>query len=837
MKKIIFLCFLLIGLASVAQYNPDAPWMQSLQSKNGNATMKEMKDAFDQYWLHHDRSIKGSGYKPFMRWVNNQESQLHDDGTVLESNELLAIYNQKKQGQTNRSVATTSNWQPVFGTLPYINSGSWSSGQGRIQAVTVDPNNASIIYAGTPAGGVWKSTNAGTSFVQLFDEFPQIGVSGIAVDPNNSNIVYIVTGDRDHSDTTFIGVYKSINGGATWTTTGTISGGSRASDIYVNPLDSNMVWVATSNGLYKSVNAGTSWIRTLTGNIKDIKIKPTDPTVVYAVSSSVFYRSTDSGATFTAITAGLPASSGRLVIDVTPADPNYVYILSAGIYPDYDYQGIYKSTDSGLNFTVTGNTTDILESNQAWYDLALAVSTTNAEEIYTGCLNVWKSTNGGTSFTKMNNWSSPSAVSYTHADIHILRFFGTKLYCGSDGGIYVSSNGGTNFTDLTKTIQNGIIYKLAVAKQTSSKMMTGHQDNGGHAFNANQWKNYYGADGMDVAISPLNENLSYGFIQYGGSLYKSTNAGTSSGVSIADAPTAETGTNDDGGCWVTPLEINSLGELFAGYSRLYKSTGGAWVQQSVSTIGTGNLILIAIDPSNDNIMYVSNENRSELYKSTDKGINFTLVYTAPTTISNICIHSTDSNIIYLLTAGTSGQALKSIDGGTTFSNIATGLPSIGKFCIKHQAGNANNPLFIGTNLGVYYKDDTTASWTAFDTNLPNVKVTDLEINYVDNNITASTFGRGVWQSPLPTPLGTKEFQLQNIGIYPNPSSGIFSIQLGQIIPKNIEIFDLTGKTIYAKNEFDKNKEIVLNLSSISNGIYFIKIATDTQSLVKKIIKN
>ena len=435
----------------------------------------------------------------------------------------------------------------------------------------------------------------------------------------------------------------------------------------------------------------------------------------------------------------------------------------------------------------------------------------------------------------MNNWSSPSAVAYTHADIHILRFFGTKLFCGSDGGIYVSSNGGTNFTDLTKTIQNGIIYKLAVAKQTSSKMMTGHQDNGGHAFNANQWKNYYGADGMDVAISPLNQNLSYGFIQYGGSLYKSTNAGTSSGGFVAGAPLDETGTDDDGGNWVTPLEINSLGELFAGYSMLYKLTGGAWVQQSISTIGTGDIDLITIDPSNNNNMYVANG--SQLYKSTDKGINFTFVYTAPTTISNICVHSSNSNIVYLLTAGTSGQALKSIDGGTTFSNIAAGLPSIGKFCIKHQAGNANNPLFIGTNLGVYYKDDTTATWTAFDTNLPNVKVTDLEINYVDNNITASTFGRGVWQSPLPTILGTEEFNLQNIGIYPNPSNGIFSVQLGEVIPRKIEIIDLTGKTIYTKNEFDNNKEIVLNLSSISNGIYFIKIATETQSLVKKIIKN
>ncbi len=829
MKKIIYLFILLTSIVSLAQYNPDAPWMQNLQSKKGNATMKEMKEAFDAYWLNHDRNSKGSGYKPFMRWVNNQENQLHDDGTIMTNEELLQIYYTKKESQSNKGVAATSNWQPVFGTLPYINSGSWSSGQGRVGAVAVDPNNASIIYIGTPAGGVWKSTNGGTNFIPLFDEFPQIGVSGIAVDSNNSNIIYIVTGDRDHSDTTFVGVFKSINGGSTWNTTGSISGVSTASDIYINPSDSNVIWVATSAGIYKSVNAGTSWTRTLTGNIKDIKIKPTDPTVVYAVSSNTFYRSSDSGSTFTTISSGLPVSSGRLVIDVTPANPNYVYVLSATT--GYAYQGLYKSSDSGLNFTVTANTTNVLENTQAWYDLSLAVSTTNADEVYTGCLNVWKSINGGTSFTKMNNWSSPTAASYTHADIHILRFFGTKLYCGSDGGIYVSSNGAINFTDLTKTIQNGIIYKLAVAKQTSSKMMTGHQDNGGHAFNGNQWKNYYGADGMDVAISPLDENLSYGFIQYGGTLYKSTNAGSSSGGSVASAPSAETGTNDSGGNWVTPLEINSLGELFAGYSKLYKLTGNAWVQQSGSTIGTGDIDFITIDPSNYNIMYVANG--SQLYKSNDKGINFTLVYTAPTNISYVCAHSSNSSIIYLLTSGSSGQALKSIDGGSTFSNIATGLPSIGKFCIKHQALNANNPLYIGTSLGVYYKDDTTTTWTAFDTNLPNVKVTDLEINYIDNNITASTFGRGVWQSPLSqTVLGNGEFNFQNITIYPNPFSAKFTILLQE--DATATITDVIGKQIGTQKMVMGNNTI--DLTSSETGIYFVKLSTENGSRTFKMIK-
>ena len=140
-------------------------------------------------------------------------------------------------------------------------------------------------------------------------------------------------------------------------------------------------------------------------------------------------------------------------------------------------QGIYRSTNSGTSWTKTSSnestTGDVFESNQSWYDLALAVSTTNADEIYTGCLNVWKSTNGGTNMSRLNNWSSPTAPSYTHADIHYLGFQAGKLYCGSDGGIYVSQNGGANFTDLTATAQISQYYKIAVSKQSSGNMVRG----------------------------------------------------------------------------------------------------------------------------------------------------------------------------------------------------------------------------------------------------------------------------------------------------------------------------------------------------------------------------
>ena len=167
-----------------------------------------------------------------------------------------------------------------------------------------------------------------------------------------------------------------------------------------------------------------------------------------------------------------------MLLDVTPADENVIYILS--VNSSEEFQGLYKSTDGGNSFVTSNNgSTDIFESYQAWYDLALAVSSTNADEVYTGCLNVWRSLNGGTSFTKRNNWSSPTSPKYTHADIHFLRYFGNKLFCGSDGGVYVSTDNSASFTDLTASAQISQFYRIAVSKQSASKMVGGLQDNGG----------------------------------------------------------------------------------------------------------------------------------------------------------------------------------------------------------------------------------------------------------------------------------------------------------------------------------------------------------------------
>ena len=758
MKAIITFLLVAFSTAVFAQFNSAAPWLNNTDAaKQETFTINELKNLFDSYWLTHDKNKKGSGYKPFMRWHYHWKNKTNNQGYLITPDAMWNALSQKNAFKSINSIQSfaTSNWEAV-GPFSHTNTGSWSSGQGRVNIVHVDPSNANNVYIGTPAGGIWKSTNAGNGWIPLSDNLPQIGVSGIAIDYSNSNVIYIATGDKDAADTYSIGVLKSVDGGATWSTTGlTFSNTStRAGDILIHPTNNQILWCATSVGLYRTTNAGATWQMVRSGNFSQgsIRLKPNNPSIVYAVSNTRFFVSTNTGANFTQVTTGLPTNSGRLILDVTPANAEYVYILSA--QTDYSLQGLFKSTNGGSSFTnVSGTGTNIFESSQAWFDLALAVSNTNAEEVYTGCLNVWKSVDGGFNFTKINSWSQPFQASYTHADIHYLGFQGNLLYCGSDGGIYVSNNGGMVFNDKTAGAQIGQFYKISVSKQTSGKMVGGLQDNGGQGLSNAVWKNFYGADGMDTAISPTNSNLYYGFIQNGSNLYISTNAANSLGTNVS-IPSGASGN------WVTPLAINEAGQVFSAYNNLYRLNGSTWVQQNTTSLGTDPLELLSIDPSNDNIMYVSND--IALYKSLDKGITFTLIYTAPSEITAIDVHSSNSAIVYIATSGINGLVLKSIDGGQTFTDFSTGLPTIAKNTIVHQGRNTTNPVYVGTSLGVYYIDDTLTSWQPFDTNLPNVAVTDLEINLEDSKLIAATYGRGIWQTNIPVQIPDTDIKLVEI---------------------------------------------------------------------------
>ena len=289
MKKSYILLLVLVSYTGHSQFNKSAPWkINNSAAKSERVSIDEEVTLFNQYWADKDKNIKGSGHKPFMRWENYWRNNVNDQGYLITPQEINAAFQQKKQAQASKRTISLpiSNWQPV-GPLTHTNTGSWSSGQGRVNIVYVDPSNVNTIYMGTPAGGIWKSVNAGIDWQPLSDELPQIGVSGIVVDHTNSNVIYIATGDKDSGDTYSIGVMKSTDGGSTWATTGLAfsNTNSRAGDIIMHPTNNQILLCATSVGIYKTTNGGVTWAVQQAGSFAQgsIKFKPSSPSIVYAV--------------------------------------------------------------------------------------------------------------------------------------------------------------------------------------------------------------------------------------------------------------------------------------------------------------------------------------------------------------------------------------------------------------------------------------------------------------------------------------------------------------------------------------------------------------------------
>ena len=219
MRKTLIIVFLFLFFSANAQFIQNAPWMENIniESKTTSITFQKIVDAANTYWETHDKDAKGSGYKPFKRWENHWKNYVNKDGYLPTSADLWNAWSQKnaKALSSRNNFTDVSDWVSL-GPTHFTNKDFSVANIGRINAIIVDPNNSNIYYAGAPSGGIWKSTDAGLSWTPLSDKLPQIGVSGIAIDYNNSNIIYIATGDDDASDTVSAGVFKSIDGGATW---------------------------------------------------------------------------------------------------------------------------------------------------------------------------------------------------------------------------------------------------------------------------------------------------------------------------------------------------------------------------------------------------------------------------------------------------------------------------------------------------------------------------------------------------------------------------------------------------------------------------------------------
>lgn len=715
-----------------------------------SANFYEIQDAFYDEWEGKEYE-KGNGWKQFKRWEWYMEPRVYPTGERINTQKA---YEERQTFEREYGTITTKNngWSPL-GPSDW-QSISYNPGIGRINVVAEHPSNPQILYAGSPSGGIWKSTDAGVTWENLNDDFPTLGVSGIAIDHSNPQTIYIATGDKDGSDTYSIGVVKSTDGGTTWNNTGLSHNLTQfviCRELIMHPSDPNTLLVATNEGLYKTTDGGVNWTMSITGSIRDIEYHPGNPSIVYA-STDQLLRSTDGGDSFTQINNGLPNAGdvNRMELAVSEDEPGWIYALT-GKQNDASFLGLYLSTDNGLTFQLQANAPNLFgyamagddDNGQSWYDMAIDADPSNASTVFVGGINVWKSTNAGVNWTINSHWVYPSNVGYTHADIHELRFFNGNLYCGSDGGIFKTDDSGNNWNDLTPGMEISQFYRLGLSPQNSGITIGGTQDNGSNLLQNGVWTHVRGADGMEADVNPTNANIMFCTSQFGG-MYRSTDGGATWNFAFD-------GNGEDGG-WVTPYEAIGTSTVIAGYQNVWKSTnnGNSFVQISSFT-SNSTIRDLDVAKSDHDIIYVV---QNGIQKTEDGGLTWqNVTNNLPNlSVTDIQIHPTHPEIVWLTTSGYNNgeKVYVSTNGGANWQNISQNLPNIPANAIVYQEGT-NGGLYVGMDVGVYYTDSTLSNWQAFDLDMPNVIVNELEIHYGANVIRAATYGRGIWESDLFTP--------------------------------------------------------------------------------------
>lgn len=724
-------------------------WVELLNDPSSN--FYEIQEAFYDEWDGKDYE-KGNGWKQFKRWEWYMEPRVYPTGNRVNTQKA---YEERMAFEANYgSYSTKSNGWNSIGPNDWQTI-SYNPGIGRINVVAEHPTNPQIIYVGSPSGGIWKSTDGGSTWENLNDDFPSLGVSGIAIDYTDPQTIYIATGDKDGADTYSIGVVKSTDGGQTWSNTGLSHNLTQflvCRELVMHPTDPNTLLVATNDGLYKTVDAGANWTLSATGNIRDIEFHPANPSIIFA-SRDQLLRSTDGGDSFNLVTTGLPGAGvvNRMELAVSEDEPNWVYALT-GKESDASFEGLYLSTDGGMSFQQQANTPNLFgyamagddDNGQSWYDMAIDADPSDASTVFVGGINVWKSTDAGQNWSINTHWVYPSSVGYTHADIHELRFFNGNLYCGSDGGIFKTSDVGNNWTDITSGMAISQFYRIGLSPQNPGIVIGGTQDNGSNLLQNNIWTHVFGADGMEAAVNPTNADIMFCTYQFGG-LRRSTDGGASWNLIFE-------GNGEDGG-WVTPYECIGTSTVIAGYENVWKSTNNGNSFSSISSFGgNGSIRDLDVADNDEDVIYVAFNN--SLHKTENGGATWTNVTNnlPNLSITDIQIHPNYPSIVWLTTSGydNGDKVFVTTDGGSNWQNISQNLPNIPANAIVYQEGS-NGGIYVGMDVGIYYTDSTLSNWQAFDQDLPNVIVNELEIHYGSDLIRAATYGRGVWESDLFTP--------------------------------------------------------------------------------------
>ncbi len=748
-------------------------------SKQYNAYFDQLKEEILTQDPSNTNPLKGTGYKVFKREEWFWRTRVDGNGNFPPADNIYRAYQQIQQQETENQknpALAQSAWRELG---PTTAQGGYF-GIGRVMRIVPEPGSTTRWWVCSAGGGVWRTTNSGTSWSAVgHTSLPTLSTSDLVFDPDfaTNQTVYLASGDYVGSGYSggqnSVGILKSTNGGTTWTTTGwTINASSnwRIARLLMNTQTKRLIAAANAMIRY-SDNGGTTWTDatgiTFGTVFRDMMFKADDQTVLVAgTSDGRIFRSINSGTSWTMVQQ-VPTNGGRVALGSSIANPSRMYAVVANSSTD-GLHSFWRSDDAGVTWSVVYQPTSFSSTNpnilsgtrqtqqtststsgQGSYDLCCAVSPTDANLVVVGGVNLYRTANGGTTWNQISHWSSVSGVPTVHADHHTLNYVSSSLLLiGTDGGVYFSANDGTSFTERNQGLAITQFYRLGVSATANSSILAGAQDNSSWLLTGSTWTNTAATgDGMEQLISYANGNEMY-TASYYGDIQRSTNGGNS-----WTAWLRSDGTNqNEKGDWVTPYIQHPANPstILVGKLNVWEWNGTVWSNKSNNQITPSDVSMeiIRYAPSSPTTIYAIKN--GFLWVTTNDGATWTM-RTRPNTnlmITNLDVHPTDANRIWVTIGGfTGGRVYASNDAGATWIDFSTNLPQVQMSTILVQR-NAPERLYVGHDAGVHYRDNSTSGWQPLMTSLPNVPVTELEAQYTANVLRASTYGRGAWETDL-----------------------------------------------------------------------------------------
>lgn len=743
MLKRIFLCIFLAGFGLSAQ---DFKYMLN----DYRYSLKEIDSAAQLYFELNGRD-EGSGFKGYQRWLSETAYQFPLNGDRSQIDPYFTAREWERIKASMQQAAASGTWADLGPYSVDSISGHYSPGLGRVECFYVDPSDTNRLYLGSRSGGFWRSLDGGQTWSSSTTDFlVASGVNTMTVKPGQSDTVIINV--RNAGNGASHGLYRSVDGGLSWTVTpfnpsnlGWGGLGNNKGEIYkvaYHPRIPNKIYVGTSKGLYISDDDLQTWVNinpNPNSAISQIVFHPTKDSILY-IYDNYYFTSTptqilvsqDAGASFVVSdTLGNNGNAINVQIAVSPACPDCVYAA--------DRNGVWKSTNLGATFSFMTNPSGVCDG--------FAVHETDTSNMIYGMLDIFASNNGGASFNQVTWWAINSnrpyeGSQYVHADLREIACINGTYYIGTDGFLCKSWDKGQSWHKLS--INNGIRenYDLGLSQSDQDFAMVGSQDNGTSIYKGDHWLEFYGADGMEAIIHPLNPNWMMGSVQYGTRRLTTDGGFSQTGASPSNAS----------GAWEAPLLMSPIDQfkIYHLANDVYESIdfGTNWTQLG-SPLFSSAINRAAIAPNNDQIIAVANGDLFEV--SFNGGSSFrrrTIGLPSGKTIQEIAFHPfKDSTLIvcYGNHQNDNAKVFLTNDLGLTWQNITGNL---GDMPILSAVIGPDNKIYLGAEIGVYVKDLNASNWFLFNAGLPNMRVKDLEINWATNTLRAATWGRGLWEVSL-----------------------------------------------------------------------------------------